>query len=1051
MTDLSERLQRAVGAAYRIERELGGGGMSRVFLAEEVRLGRKVVIKLLPPEMAAGVNADRFEREIQLAARLQHPHIVPLLTAGADGDLLYYVMPFILGESLRAKLAREGELPIPDALRILREVIDALQYAHSQGVVHRDIKPDNVLLSGHHAVVTDFGVAKAVSASTGEGALTSVGIALGTPAYMAPEQATAEPTVDHRADVYAVGVLAYEMLCGRPPFTATTLQGLLAAQITQAPESLTQHRSTVPAALNELVLRCLQKKPADRWQHAEEMLPHLEALLTPTAGMTPVGTQPVISSGTRAAIQRSRPVRVAAISALAAVGVLAIVYGLVRVLGLPDWVFIGAVGLLVVGVPLMLLTGHLERRRAVARSSGRVRTAPSAGVSRHFTWKKALVGSAAAFGGLALASVGFVTMRGLGIGPAATAVTSGRLAEGDLVILAEFRDQVGDSVLAATVTDAFRIDLAQSPTVRLLPSGDLSEVLRLTGRDAATRVDEAIARELAVREGAKAVIAGDINRVGTSYVLAARVVLPEDGTIVAAARQTAKGDAQLIAVIDRLSAELRERIGESLKTIRSGTPLSRQTTTSLEALRYYVQATRIMERERDLDRALPLYEEAIRLDPDFAEAHRKVGTYLYNWGRRPGRRDSALTRAYALRDRISERERFGVDHMYHWVVESDLDAAARVLETWHERYADDITWLNNLAVLYARTRRPEKALAIREFQRERGSVSSIRTFEALLGLRWQLGDSAGALEALRLLGEEHPEFRNLPYWHVAMAVDTGDYVGAERQASELRRTRGSGAVDQGAPTWWLAHLARTQGRLREAWRHEQELVRIERDRNPIDAYEASARPAWDRLLFLGDTAGAVQVMQRARAQLGLDSLPVSERAFPYLDQAWFHAAARRTEQARGWLRRFDREVPAARQREFRGFRLVTGGVVADAEGDPQAWVDASAEADRLYWCILCNYRDNARAYDRLGERDSALTYYERFLEWRQWFRSGFDAFDRARTYRRLGELYEERGDRVKAVEYYDRFARLWKDADPELQPLVEDARTRIARLMKEGS
>ena len=222
MTEFSDRVQTAVGTAYRIEKELGGGGMSRVFLAEETGLERKVVVKVLPPEMAAGVNAERFRREILLAAKLQHPHIVPLLTAGANADLLYYVMPFIQGESLRARLAREGELPVGQAARILRDVADALAYAHRQGVVHRDIKPDNVMLADGHAVVTDFGVAKAVESSTGESSLTSLGVALGTPAYMSPEQAAADPHVDHRADIYAVGAMAYEMLTGRPPFTGAT-------------------------------------------------------------------------------------------------------------------------------------------------------------------------------------------------------------------------------------------------------------------------------------------------------------------------------------------------------------------------------------------------------------------------------------------------------------------------------------------------------------------------------------------------------------------------------------------------------------------------------------------------------------------------------------------------------------------------------------------------------------------------------------------------------------------------------------------------------------
>ncbi len=285
--------------------------MSRVFLAEETRLSRQVVIKVLPPEMGAGVNAERFEREIRLAARLQHPHIVPLLTAGASGDLLYYIMPFIAGESLRAKLAREGELPVAEVARILREVTDALAYAHRNGVVHRDIKPENVLMSEGHAVVTDFGVAKAVSASSGS-SLTSLGVALGTPAYMAPEQAAADPHVDHRADLYAVGVLAYEMLCGRTPFVAATPQGMLAAHITQAPEPVLQHRRTVSPALNSAIMRCLEKRAADRWQSAAELAAQLEAATTPSGGHLPTGGGPAVSSATEGAIRQGHPGRVAA-------------------------------------------------------------------------------------------------------------------------------------------------------------------------------------------------------------------------------------------------------------------------------------------------------------------------------------------------------------------------------------------------------------------------------------------------------------------------------------------------------------------------------------------------------------------------------------------------------------------------------------------------------------------------------------------------------------------------------------------------------------------
>ncbi|HEX9581446.1 MAG TPA: serine/threonine-protein kinase [Gemmatimonadales bacterium] len=291
-----EQLRTALSDRYRIERELGQGGMATVYLAHDLKHDRHVALKVLRPELAATMGADRFLREVRIAANLSHPHILPLYDSGEAGGFLFYVMPFVDGESLRARLHRDGELPIAEAVRILKEVVDALAYAHAHKVVHRDIKPDNVLLSGRHALVSDFGVAKAVSEATGRQTLTTAGVALGTPAYMAPEQATADPHVDHRADIYAVGVLAYEILTGRVPFNETTAQGMLAAHVTQVPEPVTAHRAAVPAPLAQIVMRCLEKKPADRWQSAEDLLPQLEALATPSGGMTPTEARPATAS-----------------------------------------------------------------------------------------------------------------------------------------------------------------------------------------------------------------------------------------------------------------------------------------------------------------------------------------------------------------------------------------------------------------------------------------------------------------------------------------------------------------------------------------------------------------------------------------------------------------------------------------------------------------------------------------------------------------------------------------------------------------------------------
>jgi eukaryotic-like serine/threonine-protein kinase len=260
-TELRSQLQSALSNSYTIDRELGGGGMSRVFLAEELELGRKVVIKVLAPELAEGLSAERFAREIKLAAALQQANIVPLLRTGTT-PVPFYTMPFVEGESLRARLADSGALPEAQVIGILRDVARALSYAHAHGVVHRDIKPDNVLLSGGTAVVADFGIAKAidVARTAGSAILTGTGVSIGTPAYMAPEQLAGDANVDERVDIYSLGTLAYELLTGHTPFHDRTPQKLIAAQILDAPPPI----AGVRAELNALVVRCLAKEPGAR-------------------------------------------------------------------------------------------------------------------------------------------------------------------------------------------------------------------------------------------------------------------------------------------------------------------------------------------------------------------------------------------------------------------------------------------------------------------------------------------------------------------------------------------------------------------------------------------------------------------------------------------------------------------------------------------------------------------------------------------------------------------------------------------------------------------
>ena len=302
---------------YTVERELGGAGMSRVFLAVEKKLERSVVIKILPDDVAAGISVDRFRREIQVVAKLQHPHIVPVLSAGEIDGKPYFTMPYIAGETLSDRITRDGELPIDDAVRILRDIASALAYAHRSGVVHRDIKPANVLLADEYALVMDFGVAKALRASVvgdSTDTLTLEGSTLGTPAYMSPEQVVADPATDHRTDIYSFGVLAYEVLTASPPFVGRSPQALMAANATLTPEVISLRRPVLPAWLANLVMSCLEKHPADRPQTAADIVRILQS---------PEGSGTAPSLAATLPVRRKRPNLVGIVAAAVLVAIIA--------------------------------------------------------------------------------------------------------------------------------------------------------------------------------------------------------------------------------------------------------------------------------------------------------------------------------------------------------------------------------------------------------------------------------------------------------------------------------------------------------------------------------------------------------------------------------------------------------------------------------------------------------------------------------------------------------------------------------------------------------
>ncbi|HET6680598.1 MAG TPA: serine/threonine-protein kinase, partial [Gemmatimonadaceae bacterium] len=556
MDDIRPRLEKALGDAYDFKRELGGGGMSRTYLAIETALQRSVVIKVLAPELLAGMSVERFRREILLAAQLQHPHVVPVLAAGEVDGVPWFSMPYIDGDSLRDRLAR-GAVGISEAVAILRDVARALAFAHARGVVHRDIKPDNVLLSGRSATVTDFGIAKALNAARGGDGhagerLTQIGTSMGTPTYMAPEQAAGDPDTDHRADLYAFGVMAFEVLAGRPPFQGATPTKLLAAQMSETPPDLAQLRPDCPPTLAALVMRCLEKEPEARPQEARELEEVLDSITSSGTGVV----VPEILRGGQIPIGRA-----VALWAAAAAIVILTAWAAREVIGLPDWVLPGAVGLMLAGLPVLLFTAYVQRTTHRTFTATPSRTPPPMGTmatiamkaSPHLSWRRTWLGGAIVVGAFAMLVIGFMVMRAMGIGPMASLKGQGAFGDRERIMVADFRSPAGDSTLGATIAEALRTDLAQSESLDILSRSAIRGALTLMQRSPDEGVPFPLAREIATREGAKAVLDGGIARIGESYVITARLASAADGTDLATFREEAASENELLTALGRLT------------------------------------------------------------------------------------------------------------------------------------------------------------------------------------------------------------------------------------------------------------------------------------------------------------------------------------------------------------------------------------------------------------------------------------------------------------------------------------------------------------------
>jgi len=730
-------------------------------------------------------------------------------------------------------------------------------------------------------------------------------------------------------------------------------------------------------------------------------------------------------------------------------------------LGLPDWVFPGSLILMVLGLPIVVATALVQDRSARERGdAGAISSAAAsddvegeAESSRRrgplLTWKRALIGGALAVVLWGLVVAGYMAMRHLGIGPVGSLVAAGVIEERGRVILSDFENNTSDPLLGRAATEAFRIDLSQSTVVTVADPVYVAQVLQRMEGDPNAALNVAMAREVAIREGMAAVVGGEITPVGTGFVLAARLIAAEDGQVLAAYRETASDSTEIIGAIDHLSKKLREKIGESLKTIRANEPLDRVTTPSLDALRKYSQALRVIE-QGEHERGITLLEEAVQHDTAFAMAYRKLGVTLMNIGRDRPRAVEALTRAFDHRDRLTERERYLAMGSYYTGVTGEEDKAIAAYRSLLDVHARDTWALNNLAILYLDVRdyaRAEELLA-----RSIGidSASAIN-YSNILVAQVAQGKFEAAQQTLERFAHHFPGHPSISLGASSLASVQFDYAAAERHLLDLRERQRTSEFWSLATSFTLAAVDEVRGRLAEAERHIEEGVALAAQQGrDAQALAGLIRLALHSAMLRGDPERGTLRMEEALRRFPLDSMPAAER--PYALLAIFYSYVGQPQRARAYIAAYERGIdPQFSDPETMAQLDVARGTLAMAEARYADAREALSRADRES-CPICVLPLVGQVLDLEGKADSVIAVYERYVT-TPWIErlASTDWWALAGILERLAGLYELRGESDKAAHYYKRFVELWENADPALQPRVDAARRALERLTAERS
>jgi tetratricopeptide (TPR) repeat protein len=1039
--------------------------MGTVYLAEDTRLHRKIALKVLPRNMAADPERlARFEREARAVAALNHPNIVTIYSVERIDDTHFLTMELVEGGSLSHHIPREG-MRLDAFFELALPLTDAIHAAHEQGVTHRDLKPENVMVTAQGRLkILDFGLAKLSEPATPSeagatmataGHTTEAGVILGTVAYMSPEQAEGK-SVDHRTDIFSMGILLYEMATGVRPFGGDTNLSTLTAILRDTPRPADELNRALPHHLGRVIQRCVAKDPARRYQTALDVKNELLELQDETGARESQGSlrgsdiapiesaAPGVSSGSGISVPGAGTVSlgwVLVLFGLAGAVALLAAWFLVQQLGLPDWVFPGAVLLLLIGLPVLVATGLAQKRRGDS-SSG---SSPSLGkrVRSRLTWRRAVLGGVFAFALWGVVVAAYMVTRHLGVGPAASLVSAGVLTEEDRVLVAEFENRTGDPLLGDAIQEALAIDLARSRTVSVVPPDDVAEVLHRMERDPGTPLDVDLAREVAVRDGIKAVVSGQVNPAGKGYVLSVRLLIAESGEAVGAYRETADSDGDIIPAIDRLSRAIRENVGESLKTIRAGKPLAEVTTSSLLALQKYSQAVRASDFENDVEKAVTLLQEATELDTSFAMAFRKLAVVYGNAFGPNLTSVRAVRRAYEHRDRLPDRERHLTVAMYYGWITRETEKAISEYERLLDLDPEDTWAINNVAGLYGSLGDREKALAL--YRRADSLEASPLHLGNIASELMNLGRYEEAEAAVGEFAGRYSEEQSLRHRALLLTAQQRYDEAAAIIDRMLEASRGS-LLETARTSWDRYTVHAVRGELAAA----EEMIR-----NTAEIAEASGLPGGGT----GELLGLVQIdlylredPERAAATLEgiLADAPPLRPGAGFFNVARMYPMLGRSDEARALL---DRHREEAGPEELRGAaddRASVEVMIALAEGRPDEALRIIDETDRSerFLDVVISYYEGL-AHEAAGRSGEAIAAYEHYLETPFSLRIVFDWSLLPSALQRVARLHDENGDTARAVHYYARFADLWENADPELQPRVRAARTRINRLTEE--